>query len=293
MNDQDWLAERFEQHRTRLRAVSYRMLGSLTEADDAVQEAWLRLSRADTSQVDDLGAWLTTVVARICLDTLRSRAARREELIDPRLPDPIVSAVDTVDPEDEALTADSVGLALLVVLDSLAPAERMAFVLHDIFDLPFEQIAPIIDRSEAAARQLASRTRRRLRTMATPDTDLATQWELVDAFRAAARDGDFDALLTILDRDVVRRLDTGATDPGVPRILRGARAVATGAIAFNTLGHVARRALVNRAPGVVTFADGEPFAVLGFTVAGGKIIEMNVLADPVRLRRLDLTVLAH
>jgi len=293
MNDQDWMAERFEQHRTRLRAVSYRMLGSLTEADDAVQEAWLRLSRADTSQVDDLGAWLTTVVARICLDMLRSSAARREELIDPHLPDPIVSAVDAVDPEDEALIADSVGLALLIVLNALAPAERLAFVLHDIFDVPFEQVAPIIDRSEPAARQLASRARRRLRTTATPDTDLAAQWELVDAFLAAARDGDFDALLTVLDPDVVLRADAGATGPGPSRLLRGAQAVASGAIGFQRLEYVARRALVNGAPGVVTFAGKEPFSVLGFTVAGGKIVEMNVLADPVRLRRLDLTFLAR
>ena len=293
MNDQDWLAERFEQHRTRLRAVSYRMLGSLSEADDAVQEAWLRLSRADTSQVDDLGAWLTTVVARICLNALRSRAARREELIDPHVPDPIVSAVDAVDPGDEALIADSVGLALLIVLDTLAPAERLAFVLHDVFDVPFVQVAAIIDRSEPAARQLASRARRRLRTTATPDTGIAEQWELVDAFLAAARDGDFDALLTVLDPDVVRRVDAGATGPDVPRILRGAQDVASGAIAFNTLRYVAQRALVNGAPGVVTFAGEEPFAVLGFTVARGKIVEMNVLTDPARLRRLDLTVLAR
>lgn len=293
MTDQDFLAERFEQHRTRLRAVAYRMLGSLNEADDAVQEAWLRLSSADASRVDDLGAWLTTVVARICLNALRSRAARREELIDPHVPDPIVSATDSVDPEDEALIADSVGLALLIVLETLAPAERLAFVLHDVFDVPFEQIAPIIDRSEPAARQLASRARRRLRTTATPDTDPGAQWELIDAFLAAARDGDFDALLTVLDPDVVRRVDAGATGPDLPRVLRGAQAVASSAIAFKTLGYAVRRALVNGAPGFVTFADGEPYAVLGFTVARGKIVEMNVLADPVRLRRLDLTFLAH
>jgi RNA polymerase sigma-70 factor (ECF subfamily) len=292
MRDQDWLAERFEQHRTRLRAVSYRILGSLSEADDAVQEAWLRVSAADTSQVEDLGAWLTTVVARICLNALRSRAARREDLIDPQMPDPIVSAVDTVDPEDEALIADSVGLALLIVLDTLAPAERLAFVLHDVFDVPFEQIAPIIDRSEPAARQLASRARRRLRTTANPDADLAAQWEVVEAFLAAARDGDFDTLLTVLDPDVVRRVDAGATSPDVPRILRGARAVASGAIAFQTFGYVGRRALVNGAPGVVTFADGEPRTLVGFTVTRGKIVEMDILADPARLRRLDLSFLA-
>ena len=293
MTEQDWLAERFEQHRPRLRAVSYRMLGSLSEADDAVQEAWLRLSRADSSQVDDLGAWLTTVVARICLNVLRSRAARREEPIGPHMPDPIVSAVDAVDPEDEALIADSVGLALLIVLDTLAPAERLAVVLHDAFDVPFEQIAAIIDRSEPATRQLASRARRRLRATPTPEATIAEQWELVDAFLAAARDGDFDALLRVLDPDVVLRADAGATGPGGSRIERGARAVASGAVTFNTLGYVSRRALVNGAPGVVTFAGEQPFAVLGFTVAGGKIVEMNILADPARIRRLDLGVPAR
>ena len=293
MTEQDWLAERFEQHRPRLRAVSYRMLGSLSEADDAVQEAWLRLSRADTSQVDDLGAWLTTVVARVCLNVLRSRAARREEPIGPHMPDPIVSAVDAVDPEDEALIADSVGLALLIVLDTLAPAERLAVVLHDAFDVPFEQIAAIIDRSEPATRQLASRARRRLRATPTPEATIAEQWELVDAFLAAARDGDFDALLRVLDPDVVLRADAGATGPGGSRIDRGARAVASGAVTFNTLGYVSRRALVNGAPGVVTFAGEQPFAVLGFTVAGGRIVEMNILADPARIRRLDLGVPAR
>jgi RNA polymerase sigma-70 factor, ECF subfamily len=293
MTEQDWLAERFEQHRPRLRAVSYRMLGSLSEADDAVQEAWLRLSRADTSQVDDLGAWLTTVVARICLNVLRSRAARREEPIGPHMPDPIVSAVDAVDPEDEALIADSVGLALLIVLDTLAPAERLAVVLHDAFDVPFEQIAAIIDRSEPATRQLASRARRRLRATPTPEATIAEQWELVDAFLAAARDGDFDALLRVLDPDVVLRADAGATGLGGSRIERGARAVASGAVTFNTLGYVSRRALVNGAPGVVTFAGEQPFAVLGFTVAGGKIVEMNILADPARIRRLELSVPAR
>jgi RNA polymerase sigma factor (sigma-70 family) len=288
MDQQDWLAERFEQHRPRLRAVSYRMLGSLSEADDAVQEAWLRLSSADTSGVNDLGAWLTTVVARICLNALRSRAARREEPIGTHLPDPIVSAVDGVDPEDEALIGDSVGLALLIVLDTLAPAERLAFVLHDVFDVPFDQIATIIERSEPATRQLASRARRRLRTTSTPDAEIAEQWEHVDAFLAAARDGDFDALLAVLDPDVVLRADAGATGLGGSRIEHGARAVASGAITFRRLGYASRRALVNGAPGVVTFAGEAPFAVLGFTVAGGKIVEMNILTDPDRLSRLDL-----
>jgi RNA polymerase sigma factor (sigma-70 family) len=293
MEEQDRLAERFEQHRPRLRAVSYRMLGSLSEADDAVQEAWLRLSGADANRVDDLGAWLTTVVSRICLNVLRSRAARREESIGPHLPDPVVSAVDAVDPEDEALIADSVGLALLIVLDTLTPAERLAFVLHDVFDVPFDRIASIIDRSEPAARQLASRARRRLRDTATPDTGIAEQWELVDAFVAAARDGNFDALLTVLDPDVVLRADAGVTGPGGSRLERGARAVASGAVTFNTLGFVSRRALVNGAPGAITFAGDEPIAVVGFTVAHGRIVEMNILADPARLRRLDLTALAH
>ena len=292
MDDQDRLAERFEQHRPRLRAVSYRMLGSLSEADDAVQEAWLRLSNADTRGVDDLGAWLTTVVARICLNVLRSRATRREEPFDAYVPDPVVSAPDAVDPADEALIADSVGLALLVVLNQLAPAERLAFVLHDVFDVPFERIAPIVDRSEPATRQLASRARRRLRSTDAPETDLAEQWELVDAFLAAARDGDFEALLKVLDPDVVLRADGGTAGLGESRIERGARAVASGAVRFRTLGYVSRRALVNGAPGVVTFDGEAPIAVAGFTVAGGKIVEMNILSDAERLRRLDLTGIA-
>ena len=258
MDQQDWLADRFEQHRSRLRAVSYRMLGSLSEADDAVQEAWLRFSRADTSAVEDLGAWLTTVVARICLNSLRSRKTRREEPIDAHMPDPIVSAVNALGPEDEALLADSVGLALLIVLETLAPAERLAFVLHDVFDVPFEQIASILDRSEPATRQLASRARRRLSTTPTPEADLAEQWELVDAFLAAARDGNFDRLLAVLDPDVVLRADGGATGLGGSRVVRGAHAVASGAARFNRLGFESRRALVNGAPGVVSFADGQP-----------------------------------
>ena len=293
MDDQDRLAERFEQHRPRLRAVSYRMLGSLSEADDAVQEAWLRASRADTKGVDDLGAWLTTVVARICLNVLRSRATRREEPIDTYVPDPVVSAVGSVDPADEALIADSVGLALLIVLDTLAPPERLAFVLHEVFDVPFDRIAPIIDRSEPATRQLASRARRRLRSTPAPETDVAEQWELADAFLAAARDGDFDALLTVLDPDVVLRADAGTTGPDRSRTQRGARAVASGAVSFRTRGYESRRALVNGAPGVVTFAGDQPISVLGFTVAHGKIVEMNILADPARLRRLDLTEIAR
>jgi RNA polymerase sigma-70 factor (ECF subfamily) len=293
MDNQDWLAERFEQHRPRLRAVSYRMLGSLSDADDAVQEAWLRLSRIDATAVDDLGAWLTTVVARICLNVLRSRRSRREEPIDPHVPDPIVTAVDPVSPEDEALIADSVGLALLIVLDTLAPAERLAVVLHDAFDVPFDQIAAIIDRSEPATRQLASRARRRLDAAPAPDSSLTDQWELVDAFLAAARDGDFDALLNVLDPDVVLRADGGPTGPAPSRIERGARNVASGAIFFNTLGHGSRRALVNGAPGVIAFAGEEVFSVVGFTVARGKIVEMNILTDPARVRRLNLAPVAR
>jgi RNA polymerase sigma-70 factor (ECF subfamily) len=266
------------------------MLGSLSEADDAVQEAWLRFSRADTSAVEDLGAWLTTVVARICLNSLRSRKKRREEPIDAHMPDPIVSAVNALGPEDEALLADSVGLALLIVLETLAPAERLAFVLHDVFDVPFEQIASILDRSEPATRQLASRARRRLSTTPTPEADLAEQWELVDAFLAAARDGNFDRLLAVLDPDVVLRADGGATGLGGSRVVRGAHAVASGAARFNRLGFESRRALVNGAPGVVSFADDQPISVVGFTVAGGRIVEMNILSDRDRLRQLDLAV---
>jgi len=292
MDQQDWLAERFERHRPRLRAVSYRMLGSLTEAEDAVQEAWLRFSGADTSDVEDLGAWLTTVVARICLNSLRSRKTRREDPVGAHIPDPIVSAVNAVGPEDDALIADSIGLALLIVLDTLAPAERLAFVLHDVFDVPFEQIASILDRSEPATRQLASRARRRLSATPTPEADLAEQWELVDAFLAAARDGDFDRLLAVLDPDVVRRVDAGATSPGVPLIVHGAREVAAGALGFQKLGYVSRRALINGGPGVVSFAGDQPVSVVGFTIAGGRIVEMDILTDPVRVRELDLASLS-
>ena len=240
--------------------------------------------------MEDLGAWLTTVVARICLNSLRSRKTRREEPIDAHMPDPIVSAVNALGPEDEALIADSVGLALLIVLDTLAPAERLAFVLHDVFDVPFEQIASIIDRSEPATRQLASRARRRLSTTPTPETDLAEQWELVDAFLAAARDGDFDRLLAVLDPEVVLRADGGATGLGGSRIERGAHAVASGAARFRRLGYVSRRALVNGAPGVVSFAEASPSRWLALPWPAGKIVEMNILSDPDRLRQLDLAV---
>jgi RNA polymerase sigma factor (sigma-70 family) len=294
----DWLAQRFEENRTRLRAVAYRMLGSLSEADDAVQEAWLhmRRSRAAGGQsaggVANLDGWLTTVVARVCLDMLRSRRARREHPLDTYVPDPIVTGVDGIDPEQEALLADSVGLALLVVLDTLAPAERLAFVLHDVFAVPFGEIAAIVGRSATAVRQLASRARRRVQeTAAVPDADLSRQREVVDAFFAAARDGDIDGLVAVLDPDVLLRADHGAVPAGRSREVRGARAVARGALAFSRLARFAQPVLVNGAPGVVATVAGQPFSVMGFTVAGGRIVEIDILADPARLRRLDMPVL--
>jgi RNA polymerase sigma factor (sigma-70 family) len=292
MNEQSWLVKQFEGHRTRLTAVAYQMLGSVSEADDAVQEAWLRLSRSGANGVDDLGAWLTTVVARVCLNVLQSRRLRREEPLDAHLPDPIVSRGDGPDPEHEVLLADSVGLALLVVLDTLTPGERIAFVLHDMFDVPFHDIAPIVGCSPVAARQLASRARRRVRGAApAPDPDLSRQWEVVDAFLAASRDGDFNALLSVLDPDVILRADRGAGLPRVPTVVQGARAVAEGALAFSDLARFARPALVNGTAGLVAAPHGRPFSVLGFTVTHGKIVEINILADPARLRQIDLSVL--
>jgi RNA polymerase sigma-70 factor (ECF subfamily) len=291
MHEHDWLTERFEEHRAHLRAVAYRMLGSVSEAEDAVQEAWLRLSRADTSDVENLGGWLTTVVSRVCLNRLRSRKSRREEPMVVYVPDPIVSREDETDPEHEAQLVDSVGLALLVVLDALAPAERLAFVLHDMFAVPFEQIAGIVGRSPAAARQLASRARRRVQGAATPDVDLTRQREVVDAFFAAARDGDFDALVAVLDPDVVLRSDGGAAHPGVSVVVQGAEAVAKRAVTFARLSPFVRRALVNGAAGVVVAPGGRPVSVMGFTVRGGRIVEIHAVADPDRLRQLDLPVL--
>jgi RNA polymerase sigma-70 factor, ECF subfamily len=292
MTDNDWLAERFEEHRSRLRSVAYRMLGSVTEADDAVQETWLRLSRADRSDVENLGAWLTTVVARVCLNVLRSRQARREEPLDVRVPEPLISRADDLDPEQEALLADSVGLALLVVLEMLSPAERLAFVLHDMFAVPFDEIAPVVGRSPEAARQLASRARRRVRGEAPPPTaDLARQREVVDAFFAAAREGDFDALVAVLDPDVVLRADGGERRPRATIVARGAEAVAARALTYARLAPYVRPALVNGAAGVVVAPHGRPFSVMGFTVADGKIVAIDALADPERLRDLDLTVL--
>ena len=290
MDERDWLAERFEEHRTHLRAVAYRMLGSLSEADDAVQEAWLRLSRQDANKVENLGGWLTTVVARISLNMLRARNVRGEEPIGVRVPDPIVDPADGTDPEHEALLADSVGLALLVVLETLSPAERLAFVLHDIFAVPFDEIAPIVDRSPEASRQLASRARRRIQAEnAVPDADLAEQREVVEAFLAAARDGDFDRLVAVLDPDVVLRADLGLS--GGRREVRGAAKVAGQALFYSRLGVVTRPALINGAAGMVTVLDGEPYAVGGVVVRGGKIVEIDILADPERLGQLDLTIL--
>ena len=279
------LAERFEARRPRLRAVAYRMLGSLSEADDAVQEAWLRLTGSDSDEIDNLDAWLTTVVSRISLNMLRSRARRREV----HVPEPIVDRADALDPEHEALLADSVGLALLVVLETLSPPERLAFVLHDIFAMPFDQIAPIVDRSPDAARQLASRARRRIRGEHTvPDADLETQREVVDAFLAAAREGNFEALLEVLDPDVVLRSDLGPMDS---REVRGAETVARRALGFSRLGLDLRHALINGVAGMVSLRGGEPFSVGAVVVRDRRIVAMDIVADPERLRRLDLAAL--
>jgi RNA polymerase sigma factor (sigma-70 family) len=294
MDERDWLAQRFEEHRGRLRAVAYRMLGSLSEADDAVQEAWLRLSRTNADEVENLGGWLTTVVARVSLNVLRSRNQRREEPIGVHVPEPIVDRADGTDPEHEALLADSVGLALLVVLETLSPAERLAFVLHDMFAVPFDEVAPIVDRSPAAARQLASRARRRIQGTPVPDADLARQRAVVDAFIAATRDGDFEALMAVLDPDVVRRADFGAGQALAPREVRGAEAVAKSAASFMQRqgpNIVTRPALVNGAVGRVVFREGRLRSVMGFTVSDGKIVAIDILADPGRLRDLDVAFL--
>jgi RNA polymerase sigma-70 factor, ECF subfamily len=290
MTEQDWLAQQFEEQRPHLRAVAYRMLGSLSEADDAVQEAWLRLSRADTSDVENLGGWLTTVVARVALNMLRSRNTRRERPLDVHVPDPIVDPAGGTDPEHEALLSDAVGLALLVVLETLPPPERLAFVLHDMFAVPFSEIATILERSPDAARQLASRGRRRVRGSApVPDPDVTAQWEVVDAFRAAARDGDFARLVAVLDPDVVLRADGGLT--GLSRHVQGAETVASQAIMFSQVDLTMRRALINGAAGMVSLRDGQPFSVAAVTVRDGRIVEIDILADPARLAGLDLTVL--
>jgi len=291
MNDQDWLAERFEANRAHLRGVAFRMLGSLTEADDAVQEAWIRLSRTDTSQVDNLQAWLTTVVGRVCLNMLRSRKTRREASLETHLPDLVLSPQEGIDPEQEALLGDSVGLAMLVVLDSLTPAERVAFVLHDVFAVPFDEIAPIIDRTPTAARQLASRARRRVQGAPVPDVDLDGQWAVVDAFLAASRAGDFERLLAVLDPEVVLRSDGGVARPALTLRIRGAQAVAERAQSYRQFAGTSTRILVNGIPGGIVWApDGSPHAVVAITVRGGRIVALDFLTDPDRLGQLDLTV---
>jgi RNA polymerase sigma factor (sigma-70 family) len=287
MDERTWLTQRFEEQRPRLRAVAYRMLGSLSEAEDAVQEAWLRLHGTDQGQVDNLGAWLTTVVARISLNMLRSRKTRSEV----HVPEPIIDRADGTSPEHGALLANTVGLAMLVVLETLAPAERVAFVLHDVFGMPFEEIGPIVDRTPEAARQLASRARRRVQERkATPDADVQVQRSVVDAFVAAARDGDFQGLVAVLDPDVVLRADAGAL-AGRSIELRGAEKVARSAQSFSRLGVLRLPALVNGAAGLVCKLDGKPFSVMAFTVRGGRIAEIDILADPERVARLDLTAL--
>jgi RNA polymerase sigma factor (sigma-70 family) len=284
MDERDWLARRFEDHRGRLRAVAYRMLGSASEADDAVQEAWLRLSRSDADAVENLGGWLTTVVARVCLNMLEARRSRREEPVGGDLPDPVAHRGDDHDPEQQALAAEGVGLALLVVLDTLTPAERLAFVLHDLFAVPFEEIAPIVDRSPAAARQLASRARRRVQGAPPPDADLARQRAVVDAFLAASRQGDFEALLALLDPDVVLRADPAAVRTGAAAEARGAAAVAG---TFSGRAQTARPALVDGAPGAVWAPGGRPRVAFGFTVADGRILAIDLLADPERLALVE------
>src|SRR5215475_5298430 len=289
MDEREFLTEQFEEHRTHLRAVAYRMLGSLSEADDAVQEAWFRLNRTDANSVENLEAWLTTVVARICLNMLRSRKSRREQPLADGLPDLLIDRADGLNPEHEALLADSVGLALLVVLETLSPPERLAFVLHDIFAVPFDEIGQIVDRSPEATRQLASRARRRVRAERTvPDADLETQREVIEAFTAAAREGDFDRLVAVLDPDVVVRQDFG---PGRRREIRGAEAVARQALSYARIDLEVRPALINGVAGAVGFLHGEPFSIGAITVRDGKIVELDFLADPDRLRQLDLTIL--
>jgi RNA polymerase sigma-70 factor (ECF subfamily) len=293
VSEQDWLAQRFDEHRRRLRAVAYRMLGSVSEADDAVQEAWLRLSGSEPGEIENLSGWLTTVVARVSLNMLRVRATRREQPLSPRLPDSIVDRADGVDPEHEAMLADSVGLALLVVLETLTPPERAAFVLHDMFGVPFEEIAALVDRSPQAARQLASRARRRVRAQPiTPDVDITAQREVVNAFLAAARDGDFDALVATLDPDVVLRADGGTALPAASADVRGALDVARRAVMWSRVDLTMHPVLVNGAAGIVATRNGAVFTIAAVIVRNGKIVEMDFLADPERLAHLDLTILA-
>jgi RNA polymerase sigma factor (sigma-70 family) len=291
MEDNDWLAERFEQNRARLRGVAYRLLGSLSEADDAVQEAWVRLSRSDEDAIDNLEAWLTTVVSRVCLSMLRTRGSRREEPLDTHIPDPIVTREDGTDPEYDTLLADSVGMALAVVLETLSPPERLAFVLHDMFAVPFEDVARVVGRSPDATRQLASRARRRVQGVAVPDADIGRQREVVDAFFAAARAGDFEGLLGVLDPEVVARSEGGSARPALTGAVRGAATFARGAIGFARRDTVLRPVLVNGAAGVVVMLKDRPFSVMAFTVADGTIKAVDVLADPERIESLDLSAI--
>jgi RNA polymerase sigma factor (sigma-70 family) len=294
MSEHQWLAEQFEVNRGHLRAVAYRMLGSLSEAEDAVQDAWLKVSRADVSAVENLGGWLTTLVARVCLDMLRARKSRREESFGAQVPESIATSDGAADPEQEALLADSVGLALLVVLDTLDPAERLAFVLHDMFGMPFDEIASIVGRSPTAARQLASRARRRVRGAATiPASDLTQQREVVEAFLSALRGGDFEGLLAVLDPDVVVRVDDAGRAPGAPREIRGARTWAQGALAFSRAVRFAQPALVNGAVGVVLAPQGRLSRALRFTIRDRRIVEVDVIAAPARLRELEIAALDH
>ena len=294
MSDQDWLAERFEEHRARLRQVAYRILGSAAEADDAVQDAWLRASRAGARDVENIGGWLTTIVARVCLNMLRSRNTQREESLEVAVPDPIVSLEGGLDPEEEVLLADSVGLALQVVIDTLGPAERLAFVLHDMFDLPFEEIAAMVGRTPQATRQLASRARRRIKgaEIPAPERDLARQRSVVDAFFAAGRAGDFDALVAVLHPDVVARADFSPSRPGSSMVIRGAAAVARQARLGASTAAEVHPALVNGSAGVVITLRGRPFAVMAFTVADGKIVEIDTVADPERVAKVAAPVVA-
>ncbi|WP_308466528.1 sigma-70 family RNA polymerase sigma factor [Rathayibacter soli] len=293
MTEHDWLAEQFEQHRPRLTAVSYRILGSRVEAEDAVQDTWLRLNRAGADDVENLGGWLTTVVSRVCLNMLRARRARPELLADFHIPEPVISRADACDPEDEALLADSVSRALQIVLDTLAPAERLAFVMHDIFDVPFEGIAPLVARTPAATRQLASRARRRVKgaDVQTPDVDRSAQRKVVAAFFTAARAGDFEGLIAVLHPDVVLRSDGGNLRPDASQVLRGIAAVTSRATMFSRTDAVVHPALVNGSTGVVVTVDGRPVSVMCFLVINGKILEIQSLIDPERLKRLDLAVL--
>ena len=285
----DWLADRFEENRAHLRAVAYRMLGSSSEADDAVQEAWIRLSRSDADAIENLGGWLTTAVARVCLDMLRSRRSRREDALEGSLPEPVAGMGDGADPEHEAVLADSVGLALLAVLETLTPPERLAFVLHDLFAVPFDEIAPIVGRSPAATRQLASRGRRRVRGVTpTPDPDRARQSAVVEAFLAASRGGDFGALLALLDPDVVLRADDAAVRTGAERETRGAAAVAG---TFVGRARAARLALVDGTVGAVWSPGGQPRVLFGFRIVDGRIVAIDLIADPERLREVEVTIL--